>query len=119
MSVEIRIPRPAPYMTMNDRDHWRAKANKVRTWRTHTHLVAGHLEMSPSALTFVFEVYDRRRRDPHNYYPTIKAIVDGLVDAGCWPDDTPGYVSTSEPTFTVVPRGQTQHVVVTITDRAP
>ena len=30
---------------------------------------------------------DGRRRDLHNYMPTLKALVDGLVDAGLLPDD--------------------------------
>ncbi|WP_128683426.1 hypothetical protein [Actinomyces qiguomingii] len=30
---------------------------------------------------------DRRRRDTHNLMPTVKPIVDGLVDAGLLPDD--------------------------------
>ena len=29
----------------------------------------------------------RRRLDPINLYPTVKAIVDGLTDAAWWPDD--------------------------------
>ncbi len=35
---------------------------------------------------------DNRRRDPHNYYPTLKAIVDGLVDYGLLPDDSHEYL---------------------------
>ena len=27
---------------------------------------------------------------PHNFAPTLKHVVDGLVGAGIWPDDTPG-----------------------------
>ena len=123
-ATKLTIVRPTTYMTMNDRDHWRAKAAKVKRWRWHTAYVARGLfhlagPRTPSALSFVFEVPDRRRRDPHNYYPTIKAIVDGLVDAGLWPDDTPEYVSTTEPTFAVVKRGDPQHVHVTITERQP
>lgn len=30
---------------------------------------------------------DRRRRDAHNIMPTLKAIIDGVVDAGALPDD--------------------------------
>ncbi|QBX16900.1 hypothetical protein Javan291_0024 [Streptococcus phage Javan291] len=25
--------------------------------------------------------------DPPNFYPTVKALVDGLTDAGIWSDD--------------------------------
>lgn len=31
--------------------------------------------------------------------PTIGAIVDGLVHAGLWPDDTSEYVKVDEPSF--------------------
>ena len=51
----------------------------------------------PSIVEVSLPVRDNRRRDPHNYYPTVKAIVDGLVDAGLWPDDTPEFVRTVEP----------------------
>jgi hypothetical protein len=43
-----------------------------------------------------------RRRDPHNYVGTIvKSIVDGLVLAGVWPDDTPEWVQVAEPKLVV------------------
>lgn len=29
----------------------------------------------------------RRRMDPPNFYPTVKALIDGLTDAGWWEDD--------------------------------
>lgn len=29
----------------------------------------------------------RSRLDPPNLYPTIKAIIDGMTDAGIWVDD--------------------------------
>lgn len=35
---------------------------------------------------------DRRRRDPNNFYPTAKAAVDGLVDAGVLDDDSTRYL---------------------------
>jgi Holliday junction resolvase RusA-like endonuclease len=46
--------------------------------------------------------FDRAaRRDPSNYLPAVKALVDGLVDAELWPDDTPDYVSVAEPILKV------------------
>lgn len=39
------------------------------------------------------------RRDPHNFVATVKPIIDGLVHAGLWPDDTAAYVKTDEPSF--------------------
>ena len=32
------------------------------------------------------------RYDPGNYYPTAKAILDGIVDAGILPDDSHEYL---------------------------
>lgn len=42
-------------------------------------------------------------RDPSNYLPAVKAAVNGLVDAGLWPDDTAEFVSIAEP---VLVKGQ-------------
>ena len=119
----MRIAVPVPscgYMTMNQRDHWRTKATKTKEWREEALWLAPYLSyfLPPSELHFEMEVPDKRRRDPHNYYPTIKAIVDGLVDARLWPDDTPEWVHTNEPTFVVVGRSQGPLVVtVTISPR--
>ena len=35
---------------------------------------------------------DRRRRDRHNLAPTVKAMMDGLIDAGLLPDDADRYL---------------------------
>jgi len=44
----------------------------------------------------------RRRRDPHNYIGTVvKWTIDGLVQAGVWPDDTAEYVKVTDPVLLV------------------
>ena len=63
------------------------------------------------------DVPDKRRRDPANYAPTIKCLVDGLTDAGWWPDDTPEYVRTHEPELRPVGRRTGLTVTVTIKER--
>jgi len=36
----------------------------------------------------IFHYHDNRRRDPGNWYPSLKAMIDGaLVDSGIIPDD--------------------------------
>ena len=42
---------------------------------------------------------DKRRRDPLNLVATLKAVEDGIVDAGIIPDDTPEF---SVPTMPVI-----------------
>jgi hypothetical protein len=54
----------------------------------------------PSFVRLHIDVPDRRRRDPANLTPVTKAVVDGLVDAGVWPDDTPDWITTIEPRLT-------------------
>jgi len=95
-------------MTMNQRKHWTWVSKNKRAWRdaTCTVAVARPELLFPgvgvsSIVRCVFPVKQLRRRDPHNYYPTVKPIVDGLVDAGLWPDDTPDFVETREPMFAV------------------
>lgn len=39
---------------------------------------------------------DKRRRDRHNYNPTLKPCLDGIVDAGIIADDTPEHVASEQ-----------------------
>jgi crossover junction endodeoxyribonuclease RusA len=99
-SIEISFPQPIKRLSMNDRMHWAQKAQFVRVWRTVTLgfvRASGFRFPSPPQPCFVrvtFPVRDNRRRDSDNPAPTVKAIVDGLVDAGVWPDDSPEWVET-------------------------
>lgn len=120
MIASIEFPQPAPLMSMNDRPHWAAKARAVRTWRAAACVAADaspHRLLPPALVELHLPVADRRRRDPMNYAPTMKAVVDGLVDAGVWPDDTPAFVRTLEPTLYVAKRGEAKTVRVVITER--
>lgn len=117
------FPAPTRLLNMNERLHWTTERARAKAWRTTARInvpksvpTDGAL---PAALVHVaLPVLGARRRDPHNYFPTVKHIVDGLVDAGLWPDDTPEYVTTLEPTLVPYPAGQLHRpVVVTITER--
>ncbi len=102
MTVSIDIlGAPTRRLTMNDRPHWSTRHRLTKGWRGAAFRSAiAELGTAPSGrrqpaawLQVVFHVSDPgRRRDPHNWAPTEKAIVDGLVDAGLWPDDTPEHV---------------------------
>lgn len=93
---------PCQLMSMNSRDHWARKAHQTRLWRQRAGWAAiqfhGRSEHFPPCIVIVtLPVKGNRARDPHNYFATVKPIIDGLVDAGCWPNDTPTWVTTTEP----------------------
>lgn len=114
----VEFVQPAKPITMNQRAHWSVKARTSRAWRNAAHIAAVGAShgrgpkaraAGPRDVIVRFDVPGVRRRDPHNWHPTVKAIVDGLVDAGLWPDDTPDHVRVLEPVLTPVPvprRGQ-------------
>jgi crossover junction endodeoxyribonuclease RusA len=99
--VTVEFPPPAPLLNMNDRLHWSVARKRARAWRTaalvYTRDQMGGARLGASMVTVELPVLGNRRRDPHNLFPTVKPIVDGLVDAGLWPDDTPEWVTTTEP----------------------
>lgn len=101
----IEFEAPCGRVDPNARGHWRAKAEAVKQWR-HAARLAAH-NSGPvgyrALVTIEFTVPDRRKRDPHNWVATAKPIVDGLTDAGLWPDDTAAHVTVAEPILVVDP----------------
>lgn len=86
--------------TANGREHWRRRAELTKRWRTYAYararneLVAGRwTPLERAHITITIDWPDQRRRDPANWSPTAKAIVDGLVDAGLLPDDDHRHVT--------------------------
>lgn len=71
----------------NHRTHWAVQARKARDMRQAARLAcAGAAPIpGPVALTVTFAFPDRRPRDLDNY--SIKAAIDGAVDAGVLTDD--------------------------------
>jgi Holliday junction resolvase RusA-like endonuclease len=115
-TLTVTFPPPAPLLSMNDRMHWRPKAKLAATW-LHTARIAAHPARVkarwtpvPVTITVTLPVADRRRRDPHNYYPTVKVIVDAIVRAGIVPDDNSAWVTTTEPILVVGARDVVVHI---------
>lgn len=111
---------PARMLSLNDRDHHHQRGPLVAEWRQAAYFHACRAyptgpsgrAMGRATVRIALPFPDDRRRDPHNYVATAKPIVDGLVDAGFWPDDTPEWVSVAEP---VLYRGT--EVVVVVEER--
>jgi len=114
----IRFPKPGDFLNANDRQHWRPRAALTAVWKEAAYIAACQLgdpterAHGPSEVRFYFPVRDGRKRDGGNWYPTVKACVDGLVEAGVWPDDNTDWVELRDSRFTRM----TTDVVIEIRD---
>lgn len=111
-TIQFSFAKPAPYLNMNDRLHWTRRAERSALWLQAAHVAAVQtrntslrlagwaLPIELAEVRVEFKVADPyRRRDPHNWFPTVKPIVDGLVTAGYFVDDDSTHVRTVEPGF--------------------
>lgn len=93
--LEIRIPAPAEWLNSNDRRHRMADAKITKAWRLATSLACRNIGPLNWPVEITAHIWKPRnnRYDPGNLYPTAKACVDGLVDAGLLPDDDHTHVT--------------------------
>lgn len=99
MAIRLKSGRLRP-MTHNDRLHWRAHATKVRKIRQAVHLRAREQNIPAAAhltVTLHYRTGGRSVTDPPNLTATSKPAIDGLIDAGLVPDDTPNHVTEHMP----------------------
>ena len=87
-----RHPNGKPaWLNINDTRHWAPQAKLVKLWRNIGYYTAkvNHLPTGLHRVTIFAEIHktDNRKYDAHNLMPTLKPIVDGLVDYGLIPDD--------------------------------
>lgn len=121
MEYSIALPWDKPPLTANQKiKHWGERARLVKMIResafilTRASRIPRHKEI---LVTLHYQPRDRRNRDAHNLYPTVKALVDGIVDAGVVPDDNTDYLSTNEPVIHPPIKGQSPRMWMTITER--
>lgn len=87
----VTIPAPAPWLNANQRKDLRRQTPDRRAWRDAGLIHAmrvGLPKLQRAHIVAVLRFPLSRNRDVHNYYPTLKAVVDGLVDYGLVPDDS-------------------------------
>jgi crossover junction endodeoxyribonuclease RusA len=86
-----RIDLPCgPLLTSNQRLHHQAKARMTRHLRVEAKLLTLAAKIPRLERVHVYAYVippDRRKRDPANWYPSVKAAIDGITDAGVIPDD--------------------------------
>jgi len=101
----LELPFTTP-LSLNDRMHWRVKAGKTKPWRAKTKEAAQAAGI-PACKRITVELFyvplDDRARDPLNLVPCVKAVEDGLVDAGVIVDDSSRYHTSVMPQIT--PKG--------------
>lgn len=93
--ASIEFAQPAKTISQNGRLHWTQRAGLTRVWRMAAFVAArnaGVSDLAPCSVVVTFTSHVHRRRDANQLAPTTKAIVDGLVDAKVWPDDTTEWV---------------------------
>lgn len=84
----VTLPVGLRLFTSNQRLHWRTRAKVTKAIRGAAMEAAfGLPELQRAHVTAVLHPHDKRRRDPANWYPAVKAAVDGIVDAGVLEDD--------------------------------
>jgi crossover junction endodeoxyribonuclease RusA len=97
-ALELTIPAPCDWLNSNQRLHRMVSAKRTASWRAAARYAAAtHYGWAPFdvPVSIVCTVHKTRagRWDAGNLYPTAKAIVDGLVDAGVIPDDSNEWVT--------------------------
>ena len=109
--IVLEFPAPTDAWSINQerKMHWTEARQIAREWR-----LAGKLgwrmlpigereawEPRRCEVEITLPVKDGRRRDPMNWFGPVKSLIDGLVDGGVWPDDTPEWVRVVEPVLNV------------------
>lgn len=96
--LEFVIPNKS-WLSSNMRLHWAAKSKRVAWLRDDAKSVAWSWRRSmkggftdPVHITAHIGYATNGRADPANAHPTVKALVDGLVDAGVLIDDSHEWV---------------------------
>jgi crossover junction endodeoxyribonuclease RusA len=100
ISVCVRAP-GGVFLTANGRGAWQRTAGLVAKWRMEAAWAARVAEVPKQTervrIVAEYRFKTKRRRDVGNWYPTTKACIDGLVDAGVLPDDNDTWVQGPDP----------------------
>lgn len=86
----VRIAVAAGWLTSNQRGAWTKHHKLIAQWRQMAAWAAVRARVPQLGRAYVLaelRFTDRRRRDPANWYPTVKAAIDGFVDADVLPGD--------------------------------
>jgi len=106
--LDLGVPPTDPLSLNEERSmNWAKRRRRTHPWRDTTWALAMQAKLAARVagractITVVLPFEENRRRDPANFYPTVKAVVDGLVLAHVFDDDTPEYVTVTEPVLRI------------------
>ena len=93
----MTVVAPCEFLSANQRLHWSKRAYLTKSWRHAAGWAARAARIYPFATQVDVTVTVHKARaggrwDPHNLMPTVKAAVDGMVDAKVLRDDSRDYV---------------------------
>lgn len=94
VGISISVPNDE-WVTANGRYHWAVKAKMTRALRARAKFLAKRDRLRvqvPTLLTVRVGYPTKARADMENAHPTVKALIDGLVDADALPDDSSQYI---------------------------
>lgn len=83
------------YLSSNDRMHWRPERQRKIALRNRGMQLAKYAKLTvPTPCLLVVEVGLRTggRADPPNAEPTVKCLIDGIVNAGAIGDDSSDFI---------------------------
>lgn len=98
-SGNVGVNKGNELINSNDRPHYAVRSTIVKFLRelSHDTFVEDHGGLSdslpmfdidrPCRVIISVDAPTRRKMDTPNWYPTIKALLDGLTDANLWSDD--------------------------------
>lgn len=91
-TLGVEVPWSTEVLSMNARSHWTNTHRQIAALRSRgawtaraAHPKMPHFQRASCVVHVHFP--DKRRRDLQNYHKTLKALLDGFVDAGLLPDD--------------------------------
>ncbi|MFB7828871.1 hypothetical protein [Streptomyces hydrogenans] len=84
----VALPPRLTLLNANERPHHHRRAEITRVLRRAAAVASRHVpHLERAHLIGVLHPPTRGRRDPANWYPSFKAVTDGLVDQGVLDDD--------------------------------
>lgn len=96
-SFTFEIPKLADWLNLNQKEHWAPRNKRVQAWRHGAHIYARQAKLPKGLSSVRIDVYvwkkTKVRYDPHNLMPTLKPVIDGLVDYGLLVDDSSEYLA--------------------------